>query len=94
MLLFEWNEEKNKINTEKHGLAFTEAKEAFYDDYSLEIYDESHSDIEDRFFHVGMIKSLRIVCIAYCIRKRNVIRIISARFATKKETIEYEKRKI
>ena len=93
MLTFEWNEDKNKQNIQKHNLSFEEAKDAFYDDYSLLLVDESHSENEDRFFQIGMIKSLKIVCVVFCIRKENSIRIISARYATKREIGEYEKQR-
>lgn len=93
MFKFEWSEEKNKINIEKHKLSFEESKEAFYDDYSLVLYDQMHSSVEDRFFQIGMIKSLKIICVVFCIRSEEKIRIISSRYATKKEINEYEKRR-
>lgn len=93
MLKFEWNENKNKQNIQKHNLSFEEAKDAFYDDYSLLVNDESHSESEDRFFQIGMIKSLKIVCVVFCVRREDTIRIISARYATKREISEYEKQR-
>lgn len=47
-LRFEWDEEKNKINIQKHGIAFETAAKVFADTNRIEIYDEAHSIDEDR----------------------------------------------
>ena len=94
MYKFEWNEEKNLINIKKHNLSFEEAKEAFYDEYALIVYDQDHSDDEDRFYQIGMIKNLNIVTVIFCIRQVDTIRIISARYANKKEIEKYEEERI
>jgi len=94
MYKFEWNEEKNLINIKKHNLSFEESKEAFYDEYALLVYDQEHSDDEDRFYQIGMIKNLSIVTVIFCIRKEDTIRIISARYANKKEIEKYEEERI
>jgi hypothetical protein len=53
-VLFEWDPNKDRINREKHGLSFDEVKELFTGDTDyLEIYDEEHSDEEDRFIAIG-----------------------------------------
>ena len=55
-MLFEWDPNKNKVNREKHGLSFDEVKELFTSGTDfLEIYDEEHSDEEDRFIAIGPI---------------------------------------
>ena len=94
MYKFEWNEEKNLINIKKHNLSFEEAKEAFYDEYALIVYDQDHSDDEDRFYQIGMIKNLNIVTVIFCIRQEDTIRIISARYANKKEIEKYEEERV
>lgn len=94
MYKFEWNEEKNLINIKKHNLSFEESKEAFYDEYALIVYDQEHSDDEDRFYQIGMIKNLNIVTVIFCIRQEDTIRIISARYANKKEIEKYEEERI
>lgn len=76
---------RSKINRERHGISFEEASELFKsgNDY-LEIYDEGHSDDEERFIGIGPIRA-GIVVIIYTERSDDVIRLISARRATKKE---------
>lgn len=93
MIKFEWDKNKNELNIKKHRLSFEESKDAFYDDYSLILVDTMHNDYEERFFQIGMIRNLKIVCVVFCIRRHDVIRIISARYATKKKIDEYEKQR-
>ncbi|BAY15331.1 hypothetical protein NIES21_11470 [Anabaenopsis circularis NIES-21] len=89
-LLFEWDNEKNKINQKKHGVSFEEAKSVFYDDNAIEFWDEDHSDAEDRFLLLGRSSKMRILLIVHCFREQeSIIRIISARKATQKETQQY-----
>ena len=87
---FEWNPANDEINRTKHGLSFEEATELFNAgvDY-LEIYDEQHSNEEDRFIAVGPIKR-GVIVVAYTERDDEVLRILSARLATKKERQRYE----
>lgn len=93
MLEFEWDENKNKLNKEKHGITFEEAKDVLYDEDALLVFDKNHSNFEDRYLMVGMIKTLNIIAIVFCIREKEKIRIISARKATIEERKEYEERK-
>lgn len=90
-LEFEWDDEKNEINKQKHHIDFETAAWVFYDNNHLEIYDENHSIDEDRYIAIGMVGKLTIVLyVVYTPRENeNVIRIISARKATKKEREEY-----
>ena len=89
-LQFVWDENKNKDNQKKHGVSFEEAQTVFFDDNALEFYDLPHSDREDRFLLLGLSYRFRILLVIYCSRKKDsVIRIISARKATKKEKEEY-----
>ena len=88
--LFDWDEKKNRINQRKHGVSFEEAKTVFYDDYAIEFHDEVHSIGEDRYLMLGLSIKYRILMVCHCERGRgNVIRIISARKATKKEQQYY-----
>jgi len=91
---FEWDPAKDRSNREKHGLSFDEATELFGAgvDY-LEIYDEEHSEEEDRYIAVGPIKR-GVIVVAYTEREDNVLRIVSARMATKKERQRYETFKV
>ncbi|WP_044206267.1 BrnT family toxin [Coleofasciculus chthonoplastes] len=89
-LIFEWDNEKNRINQEKHKVSFEEAKSVFYDDNAIQFWDEEHSDIEDRFLLLGRSYRMRILLIVHCYREQeSVIRIISARKATKNESKFY-----
>jgi uncharacterized DUF497 family protein len=84
-----WDEAKNRANQRKHGISFAEASALFTwgDDY-LEIFDEAHSDEEDRFIAVGPIDRGAIL-VVYTERDEDTVRIISARWATKRETELY-----
>ena len=89
---FEWDSRKNSINREKHGLSFEEAAELFRSDRDfLEIYDEGHSDEEDRFIAVGRIRR-GVVVVVHVEREEGVVRILSARMATKNERRHFEER--
>lgn len=90
-LLFEWDARKNEINKRKHGVSFEEARTCFFDEEGSVISDPDHSLEEDRYILMG--KSARsnilIVCHTY---RGDIIRIISARKATGRETIHYKRR--
>jgi uncharacterized protein len=82
---FEWDPAKDAANRAKHGLSFEEAAKLFKTDADyLEIYDEEHSGKEDRFIAIGRIRR-GVVVVAYTERGDDVLRIVSARVATKNE---------
>ena len=86
MLHFEWDERKNSANKKKHGVSFEEAQSVFFDEDAIEYDDPEHSDDEDRFILVGRSYQLRILVVCQCFRRSaSVIRIISARKATRRE---------
>ena len=90
MITFEWDENKNSINKKKHKISFEEAKTVFYDSNALLITDPEHSSDEDRFILLGLSKNLNLLVVCHCYRcSETVIRIISARKATKNETRQY-----
>ena len=91
---FEWDKSKNTKNKEKHNISFEEAIDAFYDYDSLILYDEKHSGDEDRFYQIGMIRTLKVIIVVFCIREKEIIRLISARETTKKEREKYERSKV
>jgi uncharacterized DUF497 family protein len=80
---------KNTRNRKAHGLSFEPASTLFTrgNDY-LEIFDESHSYDEDRFIAIGPI-SRGLVLVVYTEQEDDIIRIISARFATTREAEMY-----
>ena len=89
-LRFEWDSAKNESNQKKHGISFEEGKSVFYDDNAKLINDLEHSKNEDRFIMMGMSTKLRILIVCHCYREsENIIRIISARKATKHESNQY-----
>ena len=83
---FEWDSEKAEINFQKHKIRFETAAFVFLDDNRIEEFDELHSDFEDRYKVIGRVG--RILVVIYTERGENY-RIISARYATKKEVDDY-----
>lgn len=89
-LKFDWDKNKAVLNKKKHGVSFEEAVTVFYDDDALEFHDPDHSESEDRFFMVGLSFRTRVLLVSHCIREAgSLIRIISARKATKQEAGKY-----
>lgn len=87
---FDWDENKNEINKKKHGISFEEASTAFFDDKAILFDDPEHSELEERFLLLGMTEKASICIVCHCYRESDaVIRIISARMATKKEEERY-----
>ena len=87
---FEWDPQKNVANQAKHGVSFEEASELFSSDSDyLEVYDAEHSFDEDRFIAIGTT-SAGVLVVAYTERREDVIRIVSARRATKAERMRLE----
>lgn len=90
-LRFEWDPRKARSNLAKHGVSFEEASSAFYDEDALIIPDPDHSDEEDRFILLGLSSGVRVVVVVHCYRESDeVIRLISARKATRRESGYYE----
>ena len=90
MIRFEWDGNKNEINKKKHKISFEEARTVFYDDAALVIDDPEHSEDEDRFIILGLSKRANLLVVCHCYRESDtVIRIISARKATKTESQYY-----
>lgn len=89
-LRFEWDRTKSVLNKKKHGISFDEASTVFYDEDALEFHDPDHSQEEDRFVLLGLSFKTRMLVVNHCLRESaSVIRIISARKATKKEAKAY-----
>ena len=90
MYYFDWDDNKNRINLEKHGITFEEASTVFFDDRALLFDDPEHSIDEDRFLLLGMSETAKVCVVCHCYRESDtVIRIISARQATRKEEDRY-----
>lgn len=86
---FEWDDEKEKINIVKHGIDFTTAARVFKDENRLELYDEAHSDAEDRYITIGVIDRVAYLVMVVYTEREEAIRLISARKATKQERRMY-----
>ena len=92
MLKSEWDENKNKLNIKKYGISFEEANTVFYDDEALTISDEAHSDNEERLVMIGFSYKYNLLVVCHCYRQNeSIIKIVSARKATKNERKEYLK---
>ena len=89
-ITFKWDASKASLNKKKHGISFDEAKTVFFDENAIVIHDPEHSDDEERFVILGISAIARLLVVCHCFRKKgSVIRIISARKATKRESIQY-----
>ncbi|HEY5720005.1 MAG TPA: BrnT family toxin [Gammaproteobacteria bacterium] len=92
-LRFEWDARKSAANERKHGVSFDEAVTVFADEHARLIADPDHSADEDRFVLLGLSASLRTLVVCHCYRESDeVIRIISARKATRSERTQYSRR--
>jgi uncharacterized protein len=91
MIRFEWNLAKETANVRKHGVSFEEAQSVFYDEFAVQFFDDEHStDSEERFLLLGMSTGDKLLLVCHCERNAgSVIRIISARKATKQESNFY-----
>ena len=90
MIKFEWDSAKATANFGKHGVSFEEAQSVFYDEFAVQFFDEDHSTAEERFLLLGMSTQGRLLLVCHCEREAgDVIRIISARKATKTESTFY-----
>jgi uncharacterized protein len=92
-LRFEWDPRKAAANLRKHGVGFAEAETAFYDDYGAITEDPDHPGAEDRFLLLGMSGALRVLLVVHAVREAGaVVRLISARKATRSERAQYDAR--
>jgi hypothetical protein len=92
-LIFEWDDTKNENNQTKHGVAFEDAQTVFFDESAIQFDDPDHSIDEERFLLLGFSQRLKVLVVCHCYRSdESIIRIISARKATKKEQKVYIRR--
>jgi hypothetical protein len=85
---FEWDEQKARLNLQKHHLDFRDAALVFFDSNRLD--DEDYSSAEERYRTIGLVHG-RVIFVVYTWREER-IRIISARKATKYERQKYYER--
>ncbi len=87
---FEWDDGKSRSNEKKHGVSFEEARSVFYEENALLYDDPDHSDEEQRFLLLGPSATGRVLVVVHCCREDgDVIRVISARKATRRERDAY-----
>jgi len=91
MIKFEWDLPKAAANLKKHQVSFDEAKSVFYDEFAIQFFDEDHSSDEEHFLMLGISSAAKLLIVCHCEREHGeVIRIISARKATKRESAFYQ----
>ena len=84
MIRFEWDPAKNEANIQKYNVSFEEARSVFFDENAILFSDPDHSEDEERFLMIGLTDLGRICTVVHCCGcNSQVIRIISARLATK-----------
>ena len=92
-LRFEWDPAKDEANRRKHKVSFQEAESAFSDEHARLLDDPDHSEDEERFILLGLSSRFRVLVVVHTYRgDEEVIRIISARRATKPERDYYDAR--
>ena len=90
---FTWDPSKARANKKKHGVSFEEAATVFVDEEALLIDDPQHSIDEDRFLLLGLSSQVRLLTVCHCVREdESLVRMISARKATKREQQQYVSR--
>ena len=90
VLGFEWDPEKAVTNLERHGISFEEARTVFRDPLGRIVDDPRHSVGERRFVLLGRSDQQRLLAVMFT-ERREVVRVISARLATRRERRDYEK---
>jgi uncharacterized DUF497 family protein len=90
----EWDPAKAQSNLTKHGVSFEQAATVLLDALALTVFDEAHSDYEERWFTLGQSKQGRLLAVAHTYSPTGPnsakARIISAREATRHERLQYE----
>lgn len=90
---FEWDSNKAKTNTSKHGVSFGLATEIFLDMQQLTVFDHKHSTTEERWITLGKLRNGTLLVVVHTFMEHAggaTIRIISARQATRHEQYQYE----
>ena len=91
-MLFEWDRQKAENNLKKHRISFVEACTVFTNPLSVIFDDDEHSIAERREIIIGYSFNNRLLLVCFTERGKNIIRIFSARHATKKERKIYEEK--
>ncbi len=91
---FEWDPRKAKDNHRKHGVSFQKAATIFRDPFALSVFDQEHSEGEERWVSVGLASGGELLVVIHTFRQADsgqiAIRVISARRPTRRERRQYE----
>jgi uncharacterized DUF497 family protein len=87
---FEWDDQKAVNNIAKHGVSFDEASTVFDNPLAALFDDDAHSEQETRELIIGHSAEGRLLIVIFTERAEGIVRIISARQATKQERHDYE----
>ena len=94
---FDWDPTKAKRNRRKHGVSFDRAAGVFLDPFAISIYDEDHSENEDRWITIGSEANDVLLVVVHTFKgideEISLIRIISARKADREEALQYHERR-
>ncbi|HHW76882.1 MAG TPA: BrnT family toxin [Xanthomonadaceae bacterium] len=89
-----WDPVKARANIAKHGVTFAQAATVLLDPLALTVFDAAHSEVEDRWFTLGMSSAGKLLAVAHTYQPlgpaRFRARLISAREATRRERVQYE----
>ena len=92
-LRFDWDPVKARANVRKHGVSFEEAESVFFDEHAQLLNDPDHSASEERFVLLGLSDRFRVLVVMHVYREEEaVIRLVSARRATRAERARYDER--
>lgn len=93
-LNFEWDAVKATSNVLKHGVGFELAASVMFDALALTVFDETHSEYEERWFTLGVSSNGQLLAVSHTFvttgARSATIRLISARPATRQERRQYE----
>ena len=96
--IFEWDPNKARGNARKHKVSFERAAEIFLDPFAISVFDEEHSENEERWITMGKDSHEAVLVVIHTFRELSVeewgIRIISAWKATRNEVRQYEEYEI
>jgi len=91
---FEWDDAKAESNLSKHGVAFMEAMSVLLDPLAMTRFDDEHSDDEERWVSLGRTANGRLLLVIHTFSATGphsaLVRLISARSATRRESEQYE----
>jgi hypothetical protein len=91
--VFDWDARKARFNVRKHGVAFPRASAVFLDPRAISIPDEEHSNDEERWVTMGLDAAGNVLVVVHTFAQVNptrcLVRLISARTATRQELLQY-----